>query len=124
MSDGDLLLDDYGDLVVDAGGDATVIDGMDTLIQDIRHRLMTVKGSLVDDPEYGASLPLFLHQCSHPAGRRDIANSCIEELAKEERILQQCTQVQVIPTDGKTINIKVSFVRLSDLQSGSLEIGL
>jgi len=120
--DDDVQLDDTGDVAVDDTGDANVVDGMQALAQDLRHRLMTVKGSLPADPDYGASLPLFLHQASHPAGRRAIRNACLIELAKEERILPQRTEVTVTAVDKDTVRVVVRFVRKVDLEPGQVEV--
>lgn len=120
--DDDLQLDDTGDLVIDDTGDAALVEGMDSLCQDLAHRLMTVKGSLPADPDYGASLPLFVHQASHRAGRAAIRNACLVELAKESRILPQRTVVVVTAPDRSTVNVQVTFVRKEDGQSGQVEV--
>ncbi len=123
MSDDDLKLDDYGDLVL-GDGDATLVDDMEALCQDIRHRLMTVKGSLVADADYGGSLPLYLHMHDHPVNRRVVTNAIEMELAKETRILPQRTTVQITALDTTTVELRIAFVRKSDLQPGSVTVGL
>jgi hypothetical protein len=113
MADGDLQLDEYGDLVIGAGGEPALVEGMDTLVQDIRHRLMTVKGSLPADAEYGGDLPLYLHQEGRASNLRGMVSALSEELKKETRILPQRTQITPL-----------QFVRAQDLTPGSLEVAL
>ena len=124
MTDGDILLDEDGDLVLDAGGDAAIVEDMETLIQDIRHRLITIKGSLAADPEYGASVPLSIQDEATLSNRQQLISDCLEELDKEDRILPQFTQVEVIPTDRESVSLTVFFVRKSDGEPGSTQVQL
>lgn len=121
MADDDLQLNEYGDLTVDDNGDAALIEGNAALEQDLLHRLMTIKGSLAADPDYGASLPLFTHKATHRAGRAALRNACQVELAKESRILPQRTEVTVTATDRKTVSVRVVYVRKDNGQSGAVE---
>jgi len=121
MADDDLELDEYGDFVV-GDGDVTLVDDLDTLIQDIRHRLITPKGSLPADPDYGVGVQLYLHQTLHPLNRAALVNACQIELAKETRILPQRTRVSVLPITASESNLNVSFVRKADLAEGALTV--
>ena len=122
MPDVDLQLDDDGDLGIDPDGGPATVSDMDVLRQDIRHRLLTVKGSLAADPDYGGSLPLFLHMPTHPANRRDLINTMQSELAKETRILPQRTVIDIKTISREEIALRISFVRASDLVEGSTEV--
>lgn len=119
---GDLALDEYGDFVVDEFGSEVVIDGMEMLEQDIRHRLMTIKGSLAEDAEYGASLPLYVHMEDVPMNRKDLINNCAIELAKEDRILPQLTQISIKSFTPDEITLIIQFVRKEDMEPGQVEV--
>lgn len=122
MADEDLQLDEFGDFVIGADGDAAVISGDDTLQQDIRHRLITTKGSHPEDPDYGGDLPLWVHEESDRHRRQAMRVDLQLELAKEARILPQRTGVTITPIDRQTGNVKVSYVRKADLIEGQVEV--
>lgn len=96
----DLKLDEFGDLVLGPGGEPVLVEGLDCLIQDLRHRLMTVRGSLPADPDYGLGLALYLHGEVTAATLRALKNDTLIELAKDTRLLPQRTDVRFAPSAG------------------------
>ena len=52
----DLLLDDRGDVVINKSGDVLLANGMTNLIQALKLKIRTKKGTLLRHPEYGLSL--------------------------------------------------------------------
>lgn len=116
----DLRLDAYGDLVIDADGGPELTKSMETLKQDIRHRVVTVKGSLPADANYGAGLPLFLHATSTRSELARLRNEIALELVKEKRILPQFTQVLPITVSRSKVAVLIRFTRKEDLVSEQL----
>ncbi len=121
-TDTDLQLDEYGDLVIGPGGEPDTCDELDCLIQDLRHRLMTVKGSLPADATYGGDLPLWLHAEMTVPAKRDLVATVAEEIAKDSRVLAQRTSVVVKVAGAEEIALQIGIVRKSDLAETSFEV--
>jgi hypothetical protein len=52
----DWMIDDYGDVVVNSFGEMALANGTNNLIQALKMKIMTQKGTLLSDPEYGLGL--------------------------------------------------------------------
>jgi hypothetical protein len=52
----DWLIDDYGDVVVNSFGEMALANGTTNLVQALRMKIMTQKGSLFSDPSFGLGL--------------------------------------------------------------------
>jgi hypothetical protein len=52
----DWLIDDYGDVVVNSFGEMALANGTTNLVQALKMKIMTQKGSLLSNPEFGLGL--------------------------------------------------------------------
>ena len=124
--DRDILLDEYGDFEVSAG-DLVLCEDMDCLVQDLVDRIQTIPGTYVEDvagapPEktpYGAGLPLFVHLEDTPAFRNALRMAVLSEVAKEMRALPQRNVVAIDRPEPRRGAVRLSFVRKSDLATGT-----
>jgi len=121
MPDNDLGLDEYGDFVPGEDGDAGLVVGQDTLEQDLSHRAMTIKGDNPADKNYGGNLPLFLHAENTRSTRRVLVNGLQNELAKDDRLLPQRTEIRVMRLSAAEATVAIGYVRKEDGQSGQTE---
>ncbi|MGE5550540.1 MAG: GPW/gp25 family protein [Bacteroidota bacterium] len=75
-----------GDFVVSPTGDLALISGLACLAQDLRHRLMTPKGSLWCHPEYGVDIYRHLQLPGTEVNRLDLLLSVREALEDDPRV--------------------------------------
>jgi len=52
----DWLIDDYGDVVVNSFGEMALANGTTNLVQALKMKIMTQKGSLLSNPDFGLGL--------------------------------------------------------------------
>lgn len=52
----DWMVDDYGDVVVNSFGEMSLANGTNNLVQALKMKIMTQKGSLLSDPTYGLGI--------------------------------------------------------------------
>lgn len=121
MADEDISLDEYGDWQLDAAGDVATASDDESLVQDIRHRLLTPKGGNPADAEYGAGVQLWLHRENTPGNRAALINNCQSELAKENRILPQRTIITIETWTRDKILLRISFVKKNN-EAGEAEV--
>jgi len=82
----DVLLDSNGEFVLDAQyGDLTAVSGIEQVLQDLRHRALTPRGSLAEDTSYGFGLVQFVNEEAAIA-RRLLVGGLAAELARDERL--------------------------------------
>lgn len=84
--DRDILLDADGDLASGPDGDLATVAGDSCLAQDLGNRLVTPRGSLAEDRDYGFDLRQFLHSEIDDETRGMIAEMVAAELGRDERL--------------------------------------
>ena len=106
LSKVDLLLTDTGDLAVNSYGDFRLSYGMTNIIQTLKIKLGTRKGTVLPHPEFGLGLsPGIL---SSEVNVQEIYNS-INELILEDPRFQGVESLQ-ISLDGPTLNISMGVL--------------
>lgn len=118
----DIALDEFGDVVLDEGGDFALASDLDVIVQDLRHRSITVKGSLPEDKDYGFGLQLYVHQEVTPPFVRHMKMNWLLELSKEERILPQRTEISIKGMGTDQWQCTVHFVTKDGI-GGSFSLG-
>lgn len=93
--------DDIDPLAVDLLPDDTNV-----VAQDAYHRLITPKGSLLDDPDWGIDILDFIHQPASAAYLASLPGIVRSELAKDDRIDSVEVTVTLQPSDSMRISVR------------------
>lgn len=114
-----------GDLVVLPTGDAGLVSGEACLLQDIRHRLLTPRGSLWTHPEYGLDSYRFLKAEDSEMERLDLVQAIEAEVAKDPRVQPGSVRAAVRSwsLNGITVGVTFRAVRSDNPLNLVIEIG-
>jgi hypothetical protein len=69
------------------------VDGLQCLSQALFRRIITPRGTLIDDPNYGVDLTGYLNDDLGPADLARIGASVDAEFAKDERVFRSSTTI-------------------------------
>ena len=89
---------DYGtdlDCLDDIAENGGEVDGVMCLAQACVRRLITPRGGLIDDPNYGFDVRSIIDQASTKRGQAIIATGVDGEIEKDERVLSSSTAIAV-----------------------------
>lgn len=104
----DILLDDNGEIGF-AGTDIKTVSGIDCVIQQIKVRMMTPKGSLFYDPEYGSDLYKFI-QTGYTKQKLEYFVSVIKDCLKAEPLVDnESIEIKTYEKTMTSFYAKVSF---------------
>lgn len=119
----DILLN--GDWEVQPTGDAALTSEEACLLQDIRHRLMTPKGSLWTHPDYGLDYYRYLNTEDSLLERLDLEQAIEIEVGKDPRVVPGSVKASVIKwtLEKITVEVKFSEVRNNNPMNLILPIG-
>ena len=93
------------DCVFDLQPSMVETSGLHMLAQALVRRLITQRGTLIDDQNYGFDVRQFLGADLSPADVAKIGSQCDTEMVKDERVYQSQTTVTMMA--GGTLNISV-----------------
>jgi hypothetical protein len=85
--------------------DETDPDTIESLAQDLYHRITTPRGTLPDDPDYGEDVRAYLSQGMTQRDLLSMAGRIASECEKDDRVVK--VEVTVIAPDLKTLNITI-----------------
>jgi hypothetical protein len=94
-------------------------DGVHALTQAIARRLITARGSLIDDPNYGTNLPGYLNDDLSPADLANIQALVNAECIKDERVY---SATSIVTLANGVFTVTVAIVGL--LGSFRLTLGI
>lgn len=92
--------------VTDIDPGAIEVDGRVLLAQALARRLITPRGGLIDDPNYGYDVTQFLNDDIQPATITRMQGQIVAEMLKDERVLAASCQVQFV---GSQLMITISI---------------
>lgn len=72
----------------DLSTDMAEVDGRQGLAEALARRLVTTRGTLLDDPDYGFDVRQYLNDDLAPRDLALIASGCEQEMLKDERVLR------------------------------------
>jgi hypothetical protein len=74
--------------VTDITADAAEVDpfSRQAVAEAVTRRLITPRGGVIDDPDYGFDVRAFCNRGTTPAGLRAIADQCRTEALKDDRV--------------------------------------
>ena len=83
----DWKLDEYGDIAVASpSGAALLVSGNACVMQDLSNRLMTVRGTLPEDRNYGGGLAAYTDVSGSQPRMDALANIAAVDLANDDRV--------------------------------------
>ena len=80
-----------GPTLIDLDPNMIDIGGRTLLVQSCVRRLVTYRGTLIDDPNYGTDVRVFLNDDVTPTGLAMYGAAVDAELVKDERVLRSST---------------------------------
>jgi len=119
----DIALDANGDFIVDTDGDLALVEGRDCLGQDIRHRVITPKGALWYDEDYGVGLQQHLHSEDRSGSRTEIEKNIEEDLTKEPRVDPFSIEAQVTEMTADEIKLMLAATPQGESNPLNLVVG-
>lgn len=78
------------------------VDGLVGLSQSLFRRIITPRGTLIDDPNYGFDLTQFLNDDLGPQDVSRIGTQVDAEYLKDERVYQSSTTITIVPLSNAT----------------------
>jgi len=104
LSDDELSFGYSGDLNADVYGDLKTIRGIDSLIQDLTHRIVTERGTMPLHPEYGSDFLSII------GGKRttDQIQKGVLELSRTLRSDPRVLNVTDVTVDTEGTNVRIS----------------
>ncbi len=118
-----LSLGSGGELEVDSYGDLRTVSGLDSLYQDLVHRVITEKGTLPYHPDYGSYVLKIVGSKKDSTWRQKVAIEVSKTFRSDERVVD-VTDLQITSIDtGVHISCKIvtkaySFNLQTDIERG------
>ncbi len=118
----------YSATIFDLASDSSMVSGRQCLAEALARRLVTTRGTLIDDPEYGFDLRDFVNDDVDARGMALIGSGVDAEMLKDERVIHSATAVSFLAgilivaitiTDGRgpfKLVLSVSQLTVSVLQ--------
>ena len=100
---------------VDARMSETIDESMQSLAQDLFHRVTTPRGAIVDDPDFGDDVTAYLSGNAQASDLISIEGRLASECLKDDRV--DVVEVTVTAPDPKTLNVSI-FVTPKDTALG------
>lgn len=94
--------------IFDCTAEYAVVSGRTCLAQALARRLITPRGGLIDDPNYGFDLTQFLNADMSPTDIAQCESGTEGECVKDERVLSADASVSVTPTGSLIVTITVT----------------
>ena len=102
------------------------VDGLTTLAQALFRRVITPRGTLLDDPNYGIDLTGYVNDDLSPSDVARIGASVDAEFLKDERVLRSSTTITLLgngtvitvasavtPNSGATFQLVLSITQVT-----------
>lgn len=118
----DIALDENWQPAVRSNGDFATVSDMDCLIQEIRLEALTTQGELFFDPEFGWSLPEFLHLQIDELTLLEIEQRVYARLAARDKI--ETSSIAVKAQAGDTVLISAVWRWIGDSKTNRLQVSV
>ena len=118
----DIALDENWQPAVRSNGDFATVSDMDCLIQEIRLEALTTQGELFFDPEFGWSLPDFLHLRIDDLTLLEIEQRVYARLAARDKI--ETSSIAVKAQAGDTVLISAVWRWIGDSKTNRLQVSV
>lgn len=103
----DILFDTDFELVLT--GDIEITEGIPCLVQDIKHRLLTPRGNLFYNPDYGVDIYKYINDENIFMNRMALSQDIKKEVESDPRVRTGSVSVNIEDWDLKKIQLKVTF---------------
>jgi|GEM_PF-6186304 len=116
-------------LPVTASGDLQLVTGEASVAQAMRRRTMTVPGSLVHRPDFGAGLPADIERSSSPGARAELAARIRLQANQDPRVSDVAVAVSAGVADepfadGVTVDMNYQIARSPDDSTQTLTLAV
>ena len=118
----DIALDENWQPAVRSNGDFATVSDLDCLMQEIRLEALTTQGELFFDPEFGWSLPDFLHLRIDDLTLLEIEQRGYARLAARDKI--ETSSIAVKAQAGDTVLISAVWRWIGDSKTNRLQVSV
>ena len=118
----DIALDENWQPSVRSNGDFATVSDLDCLMQEIRLEALTTQGELFFDPEFGWSLPDFLHLRIDDLTLLEIEQRVYARLAARDKI--ETSSIAVKAQAGDTVLISAVWRWIGDSKTNRLQVSV
>ena len=118
----DIALDENWQPAVRSNGDFATVSDLDCLMQEIRLEALTTQGELFFDPEFGWSLPDFLHLRIDDLTLLEIEQRVYARLAARDKI--ETSSIAVKAQAGDTVLISAVWRWIGDSKTTRLQVSV
>ena len=118
----DIALDENWQPAVRSNGDFATVSDLDCLMQEIRLEALTTQGELFFDPEFGWSLPDFLHLRIDDLTLLEIEQRVYARLAARDKI--ETSSIAVKAQAGDTVLISAVWRWIGDSKTNRLQVSV
>ena len=118
----DIALDENWQPAVRSNGDFATVSDLDCLMQEIRLEALTPPGELFFDPEFGWSLPDFLHLRIDDLTLLEIEQRVYARLAARDKI--ETSSIAVKAQAGDTVLISAVWRWIGDSKTNRLQVSV
>lgn len=118
----DIALDENWQPAVRSNGDFATVSDLDCLMQEIRLEALTTQGELFFDPEFGWSLPDFLHLRIDDLTLLEIEQRVYARLAARDKI--ETSSIAVKAQAGDTVLISAVWRWAGDSKTNRLQVSV
>ena len=118
----DIALDENWQPAVRSNGDFATVSDLDCLMQEIRLEALTTQGELFFDPEFGWSLPDFLHLRIDDLTLLEIEQRVYARLAARDKI--ETSSIAVKAQAGDTVMISAVWRWIGDSKTNRLQVSV
>lgn len=102
------------DFEVLPAGDVSLTEGTGCLVQDIIHRLLTPKGDLFYNPDYGLDIYQYINDEENFLNRIGLIKEVKNTVQKDPRVKFGTVKVDIVGWDLNQLEFKVSFTPVNE----------
>lgn len=103
----DILLNDNLEVCLSANGELQVVNSTDTVFQDIKLRLLTKKGTLFYNEEYGSNLPDFIMDDN--IDETSLISEIIRTVESDTRVEPYSVKVNILKNEMGKIEAEITY---------------
>lgn len=103
----DILLNDNLEVMLSSNGELQLVNGTNTVFQDIKLRLLTKKGTLFYNEDYGSNLPDFIMDDS--IDETSLVSEIIRTVESDARVEPYSVKVNILKNETGKIEAEITY---------------
>ncbi len=103
----DILLNDNLEVMLSSNGELQLVNGTNTVFQDIKLRLLTKKGTLFYNEDYGSNLPDFIMDDS--IDETSLVSEIIRTVESDAKVEPYSVKVNILKNETGKIEAEITY---------------